>query len=59
VVVVLIHRVELEMPGVVLTIPTIATEQVISTTINFTAQGTTSNAFDLAQSNEINVKYYA
>ena len=52
-------RVELEMPGVVLTIPTIATEQVISTTINFTAQGTNSNLFDLAQSNEINVKYYA
>jgi acyl-coenzyme A thioesterase PaaI-like protein len=52
-------RVELEMPGVVLTIPTIATEQVISTTINFTAQGTASNLFDLAQSNEINVKYYA
>jgi len=52
-------RVELEMPGVVLTIPTIATEQVISTTINFTAQGTASGAFDLAQSNEINVKYYA
>ena len=52
-------RVELEMPGVVLTIPTIATEQVISTTINFTAQGTAGGAFDLATSNEINVKYYA
>ena len=52
-------RVELEMPGVVLTIPTIATEQVISTTINFTAQGTTSSAFQLEQANELNVKYYA
>lgn len=56
-------RVEIEMPAVVLTIPTIATEQVISTTINFTAQGKsgTSGAevFDLTQSNEINLKYYA
>lgn len=52
-------RVELEMPGVVLTIPTIATEQVISTTINFTAQGTASSEFDLAETNELSVKYYA
>lgn len=52
-------RVELEMPGVVLTIPTIATEQVISTTINFTAQGTTGGEFKLEQTNELNVKYYA
>jgi hypothetical protein len=56
-------RVEIEMPAVVLTVPTIATEQVISTTINFTAQGSsgTSGAevFDLTQSNEINLTYYA
>jgi hypothetical protein len=52
-------RVELNMPGVVLTIPTISTEQVISTTINFTAQGVTSNEFDLAAVNELDVKYYA
>jgi len=56
-------RVELEMPGVVLTIPTIATEQVISTTINFTAQGTSgtgsSTGFDLAGTNELKVRYYA
>jgi hypothetical protein len=56
-------RVELEMPGVVLTIPTIATEQVISTTINFTAQGTSgsgsSTVFDLAATNELKVRYYA
>jgi len=56
-------RVEIEMPAVVLTIPTIATEQVISTTINFTAQGKngTSGAeyFDLTQANEINIKYFA
>ena len=52
-------HVDLEMPGVVLTIPTIATEQVISTTINFTAQGTDSGKFDLEESNELNIKYYA
>jgi len=56
-------RVEIEMPGVVLTIPTVATEQVISTTINFTAQGTDTiggvRNFDLEEANEINVKYYA
>jgi len=52
-------RVELNMPGVVLTIPTIATEQVISTTINFTAQGVTSNNFDLAAVNELDVAYYS
>ena len=51
-------RVELEMPGVVLSIPSINTEQVVSTTINFTAQGTASSAFDLTAANEINVKYY-
>jgi hypothetical protein len=56
-------RVEIEMPGVVLTIPTIATEQVVSTSINFTAQGTDTisaiREFDLEEANEINIKYYA
>jgi len=54
-----LDRVEIEMPGVVLTIPTIATEQVISTTINFTAQGTENGDFKLQETNELNVKYYA
>jgi hypothetical protein len=52
-------KVELNMPGVVLTIPTIATEQVISTTINFTAQGTDNADFKLEQTNELDVTYYA
>jgi hypothetical protein len=54
-------RVELNMPGVVLTIPTIATEQVVSTTINFTAQATdpTTGNFQLENKNELDVKYYA
>jgi hypothetical protein len=52
-------RVELDMPAAVLTIPTVNTEQVVSTTINFTAQGYTGSAFDIAQSNELTVKYYS
>jgi hypothetical protein len=51
-------RVEFEMPAAVLTIPTVATEQVISTTINFTAQGSASNAFDIAAANELQVRYF-
>jgi len=52
-------RVSLVMPSVVLQIPTINTEQVVSTTINFTAQGLTSSAFDLEAKNEISIAYYA
>ena len=52
-------RVELLMPACVLTIPTINTEQVVSTAINFTAQGYTGSAFDLEQANEVQVKYYS
>lgn len=52
-------RVDLEMPAVVLSIPTVNTEQVVSTTINFTAQGSASGAFDLASKNELTVTYVA
>jgi hypothetical protein len=51
-------RVDLVMPAVVLQIPTIATEQIISTTIGFTAQGSASNAFDIGSNNEIEVRYF-
>ena len=51
-------RVAFEMPAVVLTIPTVATEQVISTTINFTAQGSATSAFDIGAANELEVRYY-
>jgi hypothetical protein len=51
-------RVSFNMPATVLTIPTVATEQVISTTINFTAQGSATNAFDIGSANELEVKYY-
>ena len=52
-------RVELEMPGVVLTIPTVNAESVITSTVNFTAQGTDSGKFDIIKDNEIMVKYFA
>ena len=52
-------RITVAMPSVVLQIPTINTEQVVSTTINFTAQGLTSSAFDLEAKNEVSISYYA
>lgn len=51
-------RVEFDMPAVVLSIPTVSTEQVISTTINFTAQGSLGTSFDLTKANEIEVRYF-
>lgn len=53
------NRVELGMPLAMLSVPTVSSEQVISTTINFTAQGSQSTNFDLEQANELLVKYYA
>lgn len=52
-------RVTLNMPSAILSIPTINTEQVVSQTINFTAQGATSSALDLEEENEITVAYYS
>lgn len=51
-------RVEFEMPATVLTIPTVSTEQVVSTTINFTAQGSATGAFDIGEANELEVRYF-
>jgi hypothetical protein len=51
-------RVEFEMPAAVLTIPTVSTEQVISTTINFTAQGSSGSDFDIGAANELIVRYF-
>jgi hypothetical protein len=50
-------KVDFEMPAVVLTIPTVNAEQVVSTTINFTAQGSASSAFDIGAANELTVTY--
>lgn len=52
-------RAELLMNACVLTIPTISTDQVVSTSINFTAQGYSGSAFDLTNTNEVEVKYYS
>lgn len=51
-------RVVLIMPATVLTIPTVATDQVVSTTINFTAQANTADEFDVGAANELEVRYY-
>ena len=51
-------RVEFEMSAAVLTIPTVSTEQVVSTTINFTAQGSATGAFDIGVANELEVRYF-
>lgn len=51
-------RVEFEMPAAVLTIPSVSTEQVVSTTINFTAQGSATGAFEIGSANEVEVRYY-
>ena len=52
-------RVVLTMPACVFTIPAINTEQVVSSTINFTAQGYNGTAFAIDQANEATVKYYS
>lgn len=54
-------RVELEMNGATLTIPTIDVSQVVSTSINFTAQGHLADMsdYDITNTNELNVRYYA
>lgn len=52
-------RVAIEMMGVSIQTPAVNVEQVISTTINFTAQGYTGSAYDLEATNEALIKYYS
>ena len=52
-------KVLLQMPAAVLTIPTVNAESVITTTVNFTAQGHDSGKFDIIKDNEIVIKYFA
>jgi hypothetical protein len=56
-------RVVLDMPSTVLTIPTVDVQQVVSTTINFTAEGSvpgsTNSVFDLTEENDLTVRYYS
>lgn len=52
-------RVDLAMPTAMLTIPTITSEQVISTAITINPQADNSGTYDVAGTNELTVKYYA
>jgi hypothetical protein len=53
------HRVEFDMPAVMLSVPTVTTDQVVTTTIGFTAQGSATNNYDITAANELVVKYFA
>jgi hypothetical protein len=58
-------KVVLDMPAVTIGVPAVSVEQVISTSINFTAQGFVPNAtaansvFDLTKPSDIAIRYYA
>ena len=52
-------RVTIDVDTAMLQIPTVNTEQVISTQINFTGQGSTGGNFDITQNNEMTVTYRA
>jgi hypothetical protein len=52
-------RVDLAMPTAMLTIPTINSEQVISTAITINPQADSSGTYSLEGTNELTVKYYA
>lgn len=58
-------HVDFEMNGVVLQVPTVETGDVMSTTINFSAQGydptvfAANASYDLAQTNDLYINYYA
>lgn len=56
-------RVEFDMDGCMLQVPTVETQDVISTNIGFTAQGTSAlvgdQAFDLGNTNDLTLRYYS
>lgn len=52
-------RVELAMPTSMLSIPSVTSEQVISTAINIMPQAATGAVYDIEKTNELTVKYYA
>ncbi len=51
------------MPATMLQVPTIDIQDVVSTTINFTAQGhdpyQTANTYDLTKANDMTIRYYS
>jgi hypothetical protein len=56
-------RVELDMDGCMLQVPTVETADIISTNIGFTAQGTSAlladQAYDLGNTNDLTVRYFS
>ena len=58
-------KVAIDMPATVISVPTVDVQQVVSTVINFTAQGVTpsttadANFFNLEKTNDITLRYYA
>jgi hypothetical protein len=59
-------KVSLDMPATMLQVPTVDVQDIVSTSINFTAQafdplGSTNAtaAYNMAETNELNVRYYA
>jgi hypothetical protein len=52
-----------DIPSAVLSVPTVDVQQIVSTAINFTAQGSTgtgtSTVYDLTAANDMTLKYYA
>jgi hypothetical protein len=57
-----VNRVVLDMPAVTFSIPTIDVQQIVSTAINFTAEGSApsagTNLFDITATNDLTVRYY-
>lgn len=56
------NKVVIEVPAAMLAIPTIAAEQVVSTTMNFTAHGFTdavTDTYNIEAANEATISYYA
>jgi len=55
--------IQLTLPTVFLQVPTIDVQQVVSSTINFTAQGTSTTSsvatYDVTKTNDANLKYFA
>jgi hypothetical protein len=52
-------KLTLSLPAAVVQIPSVATEQVVSTTLNFTAQGYAGAVYDITASNEATLTYTA
>lgn len=58
-------KVELQMPSVSLTVPSVDTQAVVSTSLNFTAAASdltgsaTTSGYDLTRTNDLTVRYYA